>query len=160
MNTHVDMDHRTLLLARTLPVPRERVFAAWTSATGPLRWWGMPKGALPEQERTFRVGDTYRCPMPPAKGVERWARGRFVHLEAPTRLVFTWLREDDGDIWCDTVVLITFGTLGNCTLLTLEQTTFATPAHCAEHAKGWATCLDRLAEELDTVIHGTTYITP
>lgn len=32
-------------------------------------------------------------------------------------------------------------------------------APCAAHVEGRATWVDRLAEELDTVVHGTTYIT-
>jgi hypothetical protein len=42
------------------------------------------------------------------------------------------------------VVCITLKEQGGATLLTLEQTTFATVAHCEEHAYGWGECLDRL----------------
>ena len=52
--------------------------------------------------------------------------------------------DEEGDIWCDTVVAITLEQHGKSTLLTLNQTTFATVAHCDEHAVGWNECLDCL----------------
>ncbi|HNE81623.1 MAG TPA: SRPBCC domain-containing protein, partial [Flavobacteriales bacterium] len=100
---------------------------------------------LPHCEQDFRVGGAYRFCMRAPDCSDHWVRGEYTHIDPPRRLVFTWLREDnEGDIWCDTVVCITLKEQGGATLLTLEQTTFATVAHCEEHAVGWGECLDRL----------------
>lgn len=142
-----DIDQRTLVLNRTINAPRELVFAAWTDPKHLVRWWGPADFTLPHCEQDFRVGGNYRFCMRAPDGSDHWVRGEYTHIDPPRRLVFTWLREaTDGDIWCDTVVCITLQAKGATILLTLEQTTFATVAHCEEHAFGWNQCLDRLVQ--------------
>lgn len=153
MNTITDIDQRTLVLTRTLNAPRELVFDVWSRPEHLVRWWGPADFTLPHCEQDFRMGGQYRFCMrapdpgsPTGASCDHWVRGEYTHIDPPSRLIFTWLREDgEGDIWCDTVVAITLERRGNSTLLTLEQTTFATVAHCEEHAIGWGECIDRLA---------------
>lgn len=153
MTTIADTDERTLVITRTLNAPRELVFRAWTSPEHLVRWWGPNAFTLPHCEQDFRVGGKYRFCMRAPDGSDHWVRGEYTHIEEPSRLVFTWLREDElGDIWCDTMVSITLTRNGKATLLTLEQTTFATPAHCEEHAIGWGECLDRLTDFIETQV--------
>lgn len=145
MEPLIDTDQRTLILSRTLNTPRELVFEAWTDPKHLVRWWGPNDFTLPHCEQDFRVGGKYRFCMRAPDGSDHWVRGEYTLINAPSRLVFTWLREDgEGDIWCDTVVEITLEQRGTTTLLTLNQTTFATVAHCEEHAVGWNECLDRM----------------
>ncbi len=151
MITSSDTDHLTLVLTRLLEAPRALVFEAWTQPRHLVRWFGPTDFTLPECEQEFRVGGTYRFCMRAPDGSDHWVRGEYTHIDPPSRLIFTWLREDDGDIWCDTVVSITLEERGNSTLLTLEQTTFATKAHCDEHATGWGECLDRLARYVPVI---------
>lgn len=146
MNTMTDTGQRTLVLIRTLNAPRELVFEAWSRPKHLVRWWGPTDFTLPHCEQDFREGGKYRFCMRAPDGSDHWVRGEYTRISAPSRLVFTWLREDgEGDIWCDTVVEIVLERRGSGTLLTLNQTTFATVAHCKEHAVGWNECLDRLA---------------
>lgn len=141
-----DIDQRTLVLTRMLQAPIELVFKAWSHPKNLVRWWGPNDFTLPHCEQDFRVGGKYRFCMRAPDGSDHWVRGEYTHIDPPSRLVFTWLREDGtGDIWCDTVVAITLEQRGASTVLTLNQTTFATVAHCEEHAFGWNECLDRLA---------------
>ncbi len=145
MDSITATDARTLVLTRTLNAPIELVFEAWSDPKHLVRWWGPKDFTLPHCEQDFRVGGAYRFCMRAPDGSDHWVRGAYTHIKHPTRLVFTWLREDGaGDIWCDTVVAITLEQRGAITLLTLEQTTFATVAHCEEHAIGWGECLDRM----------------
>ncbi len=147
MDPIIETDQRTLVLSRTLSAPRELVFQAWTDPNHLVRWWGPTDFTLPHCEQDFRVGGKYRFCMRAPDGSDHWVRGTYTHINAPSRLVFTWLREDgEGDIWCDTVVEIVLEQRGTSTLLTLNQTTFATVAHCEEHSLGWNECLDRLAQ--------------
>lgn len=150
MDPIIDTDQRTLVLTRTLNAPRELVFRAWTDPKHLVRWWGPNDFTLPHCEQDFRVGGRYRFCMRASDGSDHWVRGEYTHIDAPRRLVFTWLREDgEGDIWCDTVVEITLEQRGSSTLLTLNQTTFTTVEHCKEHAIGWGECLDRLIHFID-----------
>ncbi|MBK6542647.1 MAG: SRPBCC domain-containing protein [Flavobacteriales bacterium] len=140
-----DTDQRTLVLSRMINAPRELVFEAWSHPKHLVRWWGPNDFTLPYCEQDFRVGGKYRFCMRAPDGSDHWVRGEYTHINAPSRLVFTWLREDgEGDIWCDTVVEITFEQRGTTMLLTLNQTTFASVVHCEEHALGWNETLDRL----------------
>jgi uncharacterized protein YndB with AHSA1/START domain len=138
------IDQRTLVLTRTLQAPPALVFSAWTDPGHLVHWWGPEGFTLAHCEQDLRVGGNYRFCMRAPDGTDHWVRGQYTRIDPPSRLVFTWLREDEGDIWCDTVVCVTFTAKGDSTLLTLEQTTFATVAHCEEHAYGWNQCLDRL----------------
>lgn len=152
METPVKIDQRTLVLTRILNAPRELAYAAWTRPEHLVHWWGPAGFTLPHCEQDFRVGGRYRFCMRAPDGRDHWVRGEYTHIRPPSRLVFTWLREDaDGDIWCDTVVSITFEETGRKTLLTLEQATFATTAHCEEHTGGWNQCLDRLVQFVDRI---------
>lgn len=161
MDTIIRTDQRTLVLTRTLNASRELVFEAWSDPKHLVRWWGPNDFTLPHCEQDFHVGGRYRfCMRAPDPGSgtgatrDHWVRGEYTHIDPPSRLVFTWLREDaDGDIWCDTVIEVTLEQRGANTLLTLNQTTFATVPHCEEHNIGWNECLDRLAaclRELNT----------
>ncbi len=145
MEAGTDIAKRTLVLTRTFQAPAALVFDAWSDPKHLVRWWGPNDFTLPHCEQDFRVGGRYRFCMRGPDGSDHWVRGEYTLIERPHRLVFTWLREyADGDIWCDTVVAITLEQRGAVTLLTLNQTTFATVPHCEEHSVGWNECLDRL----------------
>ena len=145
MEAGTDIAKRTLVLTRTFQAPAALVFDAWSDPKHLVRWWGPNDFTLPHCEQDFRVGGRYRFCMRGPDGSDHWVRGEYTLIDRPHRLVFTWLREDaDGDIWCDTVVAITLEQRGAVTLLTLNQTTFATVPHCEEHSVGWNECLDRL----------------
>jgi len=145
MEAGTDIAKRTLVLTRTFHAPAALVFDAWSDPKHLVRWWGPNDFTLPHCEQDFRVGGRYRFCMRGPDGSDHWVRGEYTLIDRPHRLVFTWLREDaDGDIWCDTVVAITLEQRGAVTLLTLNQTTFATVPHCEEHSVGWNECLDRL----------------
>src|SRR5690606_5224194 len=129
----------------TFQAPAALVFDAWSDPKHLVRWWGPNDFTLPHCEQDFRVGGRYRFCMRGPDGSDHWVRGEYTMIDRPHRLVFTGLRADaDGDIWCDTVVAITLEQRGAVTLLTLNQTTFATVPHCEEHSVGWNECLDRL----------------
>lgn len=145
MSHSATAEQRTLVIERMLDAPAALVFQAWSHPQHLVRWWGPKDFTLPYCEQDFRVGGKYRFCMRAPDGSDHWVRGEYLEIDEPRRLVFTWLREDEGgDIWCDTVVALSFEARNGGTLLTLDQTTFATTAHCDEHRDGWNECLDRL----------------
>lgn len=147
MDIAPDIEQRTLVLTRTINAPAHLVFAAWCHPQHLVRWWGPKDFTLPLWEQDLRVGGKYRFCMRAPDGSDHWVRGEYLQIIEPVRLVFTWLREDEeGDIWCDNVVAIELEERAGRTILTLNQTAFATVAHCDEHRSGWTECLDRLAQ--------------
>lgn len=146
-----DIERRTVMLTRAFHAPARSVFEAWSHPKHLVRWWGPTDFTLPHCEQDFRAGGKYRFCMRAPDGSDHWVRGEYLEITPHVRLVFTWLREDsEGDIWCDTVVAITLEQRGATTLLTLNQTTFATVPHCEEHSVGWNECLDRLSSFIET----------
>lgn len=144
METLPDVEQRTLVLTRTIAAPAQLVFEAWSDPKHLVQWWGPNNFTLPHCEQDFRVGGKYRFCMRAPDGSDHWVRGEYLEITEPLRLVFTWLREVGDDIWCDTIVALSFEERRGQTTLTLNQTTFATTAHCDEHRDGWNECLDRL----------------
>ncbi len=146
-----DIEQRTLVLTRILRAPSQLVFDMWSHPKHLVQWWGPAGFTLPFCEQDLRVGGKYRFCMRAPDGTDHWVRGEYTHVDVPVRLVFTWLREENDDVWCDTVVDLTFEERGSATLMTLNQTTFATTAHCDEHRVGWNECLDRLVDHVASV---------
>ncbi|MBL8001514.1 MAG: SRPBCC domain-containing protein [Flavobacteriales bacterium] len=146
-----DIAQRTLALSRTFDAPAALVFAAWSEPKHLVRWWGPKDFTLPHCEQDFRVGGRYRFCMRAPDGSDHWVRGEYTLIDPPHRLVFTWLREEGDDVWCDTVVALTFVEEEGRTRMTLHQTTFATSAHCDVHRDGWTECFDRLEHFVETL---------
>ena len=150
MEPIIDIDLRTLVLTRTLHAPAQLVFEAWSHPKHLVGWWGPSDFSLPHCEQDFRVGGKYRFCMRAPDGSDHWVRGEYLEISPYHRLVFTWLREDvEGDIWCDNTVAIDLAEHAGRTTLTLNQTAFATVAHCDEHRGGWSECLDRLTNFIE-----------
>lgn len=141
-----DIEQRIISITRDMAAPPDQVFAAWADCD-PARCWRAPEDfSVTRCELDFRQGGGYRFCMRAPDGTEQCSRGEFTHVDAPGRLVFTWLREDStGDIWCDTVVSITIKEQEGGSRVNVEQTAFATEEQCAEHRGGWNELLDRLS---------------
>src|SRR5438094_10198699 len=78
-----------LVIRRVLPVPRERVFAAWLDPVSLARWMGTGEGA----EVTAldpKVGGKFRTVMP-HRGGEAEHAGEYLALARPSLLSFTSL---------------------------------------------------------------------
>jgi uncharacterized protein YndB with AHSA1/START domain len=75
-------------ISRTFDAPRERVWAAYTSAEALAQWWG-PKGSkIRVIKLDFRPGGIFHYAMSYQPGHEMY--GRFIYREimAPERIVF------------------------------------------------------------------------
>jgi len=78
-----------LVIRRVLPVPRERVFAAWLDPVSLARWMGTGEGADvtaldPKVGGKFRIVMRHR-----GSSVDHW--GEYLVIERPSLLSFTWL---------------------------------------------------------------------
>jgi uncharacterized protein YndB with AHSA1/START domain len=82
----------TLVVRRFIPVPRQRVFAAWLDPVS-LAAWMRPTGITDvTAEVDPRVGGKFRIVM--AQGPKQFEHtGEYLVIEPPRQLSFTWISE-------------------------------------------------------------------
>jgi len=138
-----------LVVTRALDAPRPLVFKAWTEPQRLVRWWG-PRGfTTPSLKMDVRPGGTWRACMRSPEGVDHWVSCVYREVVEPERLVFTWAHEDaEGNRGHQTLVTVTFVAQGEQTKLVVQQATFEADEARDAHEKGWAGCLECLAEYL------------
>jgi uncharacterized protein YndB with AHSA1/START domain len=93
-------------------------------------------------------GTDYRIAMQPPDGDVFHIRGTFRAVEAPRRLVYTFVYEEPDPDDQETVVTLTFEPSDSGTRLVLEQEPFKTAARWELHRQGWTETLDRLEKSL------------
>jgi uncharacterized protein YndB with AHSA1/START domain len=143
---------RVLVMTRVFDAPRSLVFAAWTRPEHLVRWFG-PRGfTLPHFKADIRPGGSYRICMRSPEGKDHWLRGEYREVVAPEWLVFThaWERPD-GTTSPDTEVRVTFSDQEDKTKVTMRQAVFESVAARDGHEGGWSSCLDVLAEYLESL---------
>jgi uncharacterized protein YndB with AHSA1/START domain len=83
------MEEKRSVVARVLPAPPDVVYDAWWDAEG-MREWMCPRPAVPTRiEIDARVDGHYRIDVDD-DGLELSITGRYLVLERPHRLHFTW----------------------------------------------------------------------
>ena len=134
-----------LELARVLPARRPAVFAAFTNPDQLVKWWGPEGFTIPSADFTASVGERYRIEMQPPEGDAFYLTGEFREVEAPTRLVYTFVWEEPDPDDVDTLVVLSFDDVGETTELALVQGAFKTESRRSLHHDGWSESLDKLA---------------
>jgi uncharacterized protein YndB with AHSA1/START domain len=87
-----DPGARTLLAARLIPHPRERVFAAFTDPARLARWWGPKDFTNTFELCDFRPGGAWRFTMHAPGGSGHYPNEcRFAGIVAPERVVIDHL---------------------------------------------------------------------
>ena len=132
----------TLEVRRTFPVPRERVFRAWTRPEE-LNKWSAPGEVVPTTEVDLRVGGRYRIVMRDPDGATFTVGGVYRVIEPPSRLVYTWKWEGNPSA-VDSVVTVEFHARGQSTEVVLRHEGLADTADRDRHQHGWIGCLDKL----------------
>jgi uncharacterized protein YndB with AHSA1/START domain len=131
-------------LERRIAARPETVFSYFTDPERYRRWQGVDAELDPRPGGLFRVTMTGRS--------RTVARGVYVEVEPPTRLVFTWGWEPiDGAPDGMTGVLPGTSTVevelvadGDATILRMRHSGLPTDAACQFHTAGWDLTLDRL----------------
>ena len=135
---------------RHLAVAPERVFAAFSSAAVVAQWLTpAPDVKLTVLELDFREGGHYRFAYLTPDGQRMTVGGVYRSIEAPTRLVFSWLIEAPdihAGIESQVTVTITASASGSDLLILHER--FGRQDANARHAEGWAGALDQLQQLL------------
>lgn len=138
-------ENDTLKVTRLFKAPRERVFAAFTTAESMNQWFGCG-GKTTTCTTDFRVGGSYRLETrEPDSGEVFTVTGTYREITPPAKVVFTWTYEGDED-WagCESVVSVEFKAVGDQTELTLTHTGFPSAESRSNHGQGWNTCMDKM----------------
>ncbi|MEO6834417.1 MAG: SRPBCC domain-containing protein [Candidatus Tumulicola sp.] len=134
-----------LVLRRTYPVPRDRVFAAWTDPALAQKFLCPEDVTIPEIAMDVRVGGAYRIVMLLPEGERMVVRGVYREVRAPERLVMTWRwDEDDPADERDTLISLDFTQRDGGTELVLTHEKFAGVESRARHEHGWTAILEKL----------------
>jgi len=133
-----------LEVERVLPAPSSVVFAAFTDPNGLANWWGPHGFTVADVKFQAQVGQRYRITMQPPEGEPFHLSGEIREVEAPVRLVYTFVYEEPAPDDVETLVSLSFRDLGEATAVTMTQSGFKTGARRARHRDGWADSFDEL----------------
>lgn len=137
-----------LNLARSYPVPPEKVWRAWTDPEAIRRWWG-PGGHEPVSlaQLDVRVGGRFRIVFGGPEGREHECAGVYKEVVPNRKLVFTWT-------WPNTtperesLVTITFRATNGGTELDFRHEQFFEEAVRDGHKQGWSESFVKLEQFL------------
>lgn len=131
---------------RQLAAAPERVFAAFTSAEVVARWLTpSPDVQLTVLQLDFREGGSYRFAYDTPGGERMQVGGTYREIEAPRRLVFSWLIEPpDIHAGIESQVTVTITPNGGGSELVILHERFERADANARHAEGWAGALAQL----------------
>ena len=134
------MTTSTITVTRTVPAPPDQVFAAWVEVDRLATWW-WPQLAGTTYDVDVREGGRFRIQSP---AIGATVSGVYTAVDAPRRLVFTWVWQDDGEpAPGEDTVVVRFEPEGDGTTVTVEHTSAEhTPDGGAE--QGWNDVMDRL----------------
>ena len=141
-----------LRFRRVMAAPPARVFALWTEPESIKKWFGGPEVEVATVVLDLRPGGAYSITVRGEEG-DSVVFGRFLTVEVPTRLVYTWTLEGEMGATPETTVSVEFRLHGEGTELLLEHAPFVEPQVRALHEAGWETCfkaLDAMLKLVDT----------
>jgi uncharacterized protein YndB with AHSA1/START domain len=138
-----------LSITRILDAPRERVWRAWSDPAEASRWLGPGGWTGTFKSSNLNPGGSYTIEMKHEDGDEMVAEGKFREVVPMERLVYTWAwRGEDGKPGHETLITVTFKSVGSKTELTLRHEGFETKESRDNHDIGWKGCFDKLEELL------------
>jgi uncharacterized protein YndB with AHSA1/START domain len=138
-----DETGQVVRIERTFEASAEEVFDAWTSPDVLRRWFHCAADwATPEAEVDLRVGGTVRVTMRKPDGDEAEARGEYLTIDRPRRLVMAWTFADEPAN--RQLVELTFTESAGSTTVLLVNSGISTAARRDGQDWGWRGCLDQL----------------
>ena len=142
---------RVLVIERVFDAPREMVWDAFTKTDHLLQWMGPRNYQAASFQTDVRVGGKWRgCLRSTEELQDLWQGGRYLEVEPPKRLVYTfqWDKRNDQDETFETIVTVLLEDHDGKTLMKFYQSIFNTKSNRDGHVFGWTSSFDRLAEYL------------
>ena len=143
---------RSLTLVRRIAARPSIVFEAMTTAEGVAAWFGPDDLPVVGAEMDARVGGAYRVHFRTLDGRDHEARGEFLEVVPPRRIVMSWnwavggVPEERGRT---SQVEIELTPIGDGTELTFTHAGLWTEASEKSHAQGWTGALDKLVRHVE-----------
>jgi uncharacterized protein YndB with AHSA1/START domain len=120
----------------------ERVFDAWLDPKIAARFMAAGDTRVGELELDPRPGGAFRIVMEGAAG--RYEHhGRYVLIDRPCQLVFTWI--SDGTAQRLSLVTVAFTPEGQGVRVELEHEGLPDPERAERHGEGWSSILGKLS---------------
>jgi uncharacterized protein YndB with AHSA1/START domain len=128
-----------ITVTRSIPAPVDNVFDVWIDPKSPGGpWFGADRVILnPVVDGLFYVAVKHEGRMWPHYG-------RFVLIERPYHVEYTWMSE--GTRGVESVVAVTFDARGDQTEVTLRHSGVPDDEMGHQHKEGWTWVLSMLAE--------------
>jgi uncharacterized protein YndB with AHSA1/START domain len=151
---------KTVFVTRTLNLPVNVTWKAWTEPESFKKWWGPREYTCPSCSIDFKVGGTYLACMKAPDGREFWSTGVYQEIVLLKKIVYTDSFSDNkgnvipasalkmpGDWPLELSVTLTFEEVDGQTKLTVQQTGIPEEAQddCVE---GWQQSFDKLESNL------------
>jgi uncharacterized protein YndB with AHSA1/START domain len=139
-----------LTMERTYAAPAQRVFDAFTSKEVMRRWWHAGDDwETPEALVDLRVGGEVRVVMRnPHKDELYGGGGRDTEIDPPSRLVFTWLWDDDRD-QTEQLIEIDFDERDGRTIVRFTHRNLWDEETVADHEEGWGRAFENLKRTVE-----------
>ncbi|HTD51323.1 MAG TPA: SRPBCC family protein [Acidimicrobiia bacterium] len=135
------------LVQRVLPAPPDAVFAEWIDPEALAEWMCPRPARATHIELDARVGGLLRLDIVDDE-TEMVVTGRFLALDRPNHLQFTWTCSTWPTESSDSVVTVTLQPHGgDATLMTIRHT-LVPPDQVANHQHGWEQIGAQLAQQL------------
>lgn len=144
-----------LVIRRTLSVPPDRVYQAWTDPQLARRFLCPEELTVSDAAFDVRVGGHYRIAMLTSEGESFVAHGTYREVVPAQRLVMTWAWEEDdpADVH-ESLLTLEFAPLEDGTQLTLTHENLAGIESRDRHGEGWASILAKMEHVQRFAIRG------
>jgi len=137
-------DNLVLVVQRKLKASPERLFDAWTKPELMSQWFHAgEKMTTPVAETDLKVGGPWRLVMRGQSGQEYPNHGKYLVVDRPNKLVFTWHPMGQADF--ETKVTLLFKKISDeFTEVTLTHEGLRDQDWYNKHNGGWVACFDSL----------------
>ncbi len=141
-----------LVIKRTFAATPEEVYEAWADGGEFAKWHGPVGFETVVRQYDVKIGGEYRVSMISPDGAESSLKGKFVVVEPPFKLKFTWQWVDNitsNPLGEETMVSIELRGVGDKTEMTFTHSGFASEESCKGHELGWGNSFEKLEKVLD-----------
>ena len=150
-----EQGYQALHLKRIFNAPIEKVFAAWSDAKQLALWFGPLGFVVVKSEVNLVVGGEYNIVIQSPDGQQIRHFGEYVAVSPPTKLVFTWVLENQAcggsqNQQANTLVSIHFTAVAEGTQIELSHERLPNKEAYDGHSFGWNSSFDALASYIQT----------
>lgn len=139
------MQETDLALECIVDAPRQRVFESWTSKDDLAKWHC---GMVDESIMDLAEGGTFLVRFAPNdEGRAACVQGKYLQVEAPHHLRYTWSWDDNEH---ESIVDIVFDEQGEKTVMKVTHEQLSSKSSADNHREGWMACLSGLQQFLAT----------